>query len=115
MKTKVTKAQWEEIERIVQEKLREHELSKIPTVECKYGYIFISFNCFDGFIGDTWKRSQKISTLLNLMSIRPSMCGLVFGEPFWMSIKGENQKLAEFIRKFISNGYVLKLEEVQNG
>lgn len=112
MNIKITKAQMEQIERTVQEKLREHELSKIPTVECKYGYIFISFNCFDGFIGDTWKRSQKISTLLDLMNIRISMCGLVFGEPFWMSIKGENEKLAEFIRKFIGNGYVLKLDEV---
>jgi len=34
------------------------------------------------------------------------------GEPFDISIKGENEKLAEFIRKFIGHGYVLKLDEV---
>lgn len=112
MKTKVTKTQWEEIERMVQAKVREHELSRIPTVECKYGEIIITFNVFDD---DSWKKDRKIKDLLQLMDIKSSGSLMSAGEPFYRFIKGENQKLAEFLRKFISNGYVLKLDEVRNG
>ena len=97
----------EEIERRVQEKIAEHEKRYTPTVECKYGQTFVSFEAYSSV---SWKRYERIYLLLKVMDIDfvGSLCSLE--KPFFLSIKGENEKLAEFIRRFIDNEYVLKLE-----
>ena len=98
----------EEIDRLVKEKMEEWNQKHIAKIELKYGNTYISYGTHD-YITD---RSMYIlQKLFELMGIVYSTY-IPFGEEkeeggCYISIDGEDQERAEFIRKFIDNGYKL--------
>jgi len=98
----------DEVDRLVQEKLKEWNQKYIAKVETKYGNTYISYGIYDYI---TERSMHILQKLFELMDIECSMY-IPFGEEkeedrCYVSIKGEDQERAAFIRKFIDNGYKL--------
>ena len=97
-----------EIDRLVQEKTEEWNRKHIAKVETKYGNTYISYGVYD-YITD--KGMYTLRKLFDLMGVCYSTY-IPFGKEkeedrCFLSIEGEDQERAEFIRKFIDNGYRL--------
>ena len=97
-----------EIDRIMQKQQEEWNQKHIARVETKYGNTYISYGIYD-YITD--RGIHILQKLFELMGLECSMY-IPFGEEkeedrCFVSIKGEDQERATFIRKFIDNGYKL--------
>ena len=107
MKNKLTE---EEIDILIAEQLKKYEKKFIEDhtakVEMKYGNIYVVFNIQDSF---TEKSMIKIKTLLDLMQIEYTVSNSIFSESghFYLIITDEDKAKADFIQKFIDNGYKL--------
>lgn len=101
----------EEIDVMIAERLKEYEEEFIEDhtakVEIKYGNIYVVFNVQDSF---TEKSMIKIKTLLDLMKVKYSINIPILSESghYYLTIINDDDKAkADFIQKFIDNGYIL--------
>lgn len=93
------------VEEIMAECKKEYEESHTAKIKLEYGNTYVSFGEMDYV---TTKNMQKINTLLDLMGIE-YWVGYPFkeGNSFYVMFKGEDPERADFIRRFIDNGYKL--------
>lgn len=109
MKQKINQ---EEIDLIVQQKMKEYEKQFIEehkaNISMKHGNTYISFKKYDHV---TEKLIKKLEVLFDLMQIEFtwSFFGKNFDQEndFVFYLEKEDKERAEFIQKFINNGYKL--------
>lgn len=94
------------IEKKLEEKLEEYAQKRIPTVEVKNGNTYIKVEEYDHV---SFASMQKIWKLLSMMGLEEEIwCDPNNG--FSYGIKGDNQKRAAYIQRFINDGYKLTWE-----
>lgn len=95
----------EEIDILLKEKLDEYAKKHTAWIHLKYGNTYVGFNTYDTI---TEKPINCLKTLIELMGIKYSI-KYPFGEDkkYYLIIDGEDKERAEFIKKFIDNGYKL--------
>ena len=95
----------EEIDRRLSEKLKEYELQHTAWVYLRHGNTYVGFDTMDYI---TENLMSRLHMLLDLMRI-PFSIHHPFGEDagYYVMIKGEFERRAAYIQKFIDNGYKL--------
>ena len=96
----------EEFDKLFEEKMKEYEERHKFKVETKYGNTYIFCEEYDYI---TQKLEIELSNLFHLMDIEYSIQPKIFDmEHFSFIIDGDDNARAEYIQKFIDNGYRLK-------
>lgn len=97
------------IDELVQKKLKEYVDKRTPKVETEDGQTYISFGA--GY-AEVYKTVDVLLNLIGLLGVErdeillePIQCS----DTYYFGIDGDNQERAEFIRRFIENGYKLTL------
>ena len=101
-KTRITQ---EEVDKMLEEKLREYERDRTAWVVLKNGYTYVGYNVAD-YVTD--RLMDSVIKLIELMGVEFSI-KYPFGEDkeFYVTIEGEDEARAEFIHKFLNNNYKL--------
>ena len=95
-----------EVDRLVQEKLKEWHQKHIAKIELKYGNTYISYDVRDHITEQGVCILQKLFGLMGIeCAVHMPICDS--DERYYLCIEGENQERAAFIQKFIDNGYKL--------
>lgn len=108
---KKAKMSQEEIDRLIKEKLEEHDRKfkeeHTPWISLKYGNTYVGYNVYDYMTEEAMIRLEKLLELMNVKySIRvPFSCDE--DKSFYLLIKGEDKARADFIQKFFDSGYKL--------
>lgn len=95
----------EELDRLLVEKMADYEDRHTFKVEMKYGNTYVFCPEYDYI---TQLLIAKIENLLDLMNVEYYIQPKFGHNDFSFVFKGENQDLANYIRKFIEDGYRLK-------
>ena len=94
------------IDELVKQKIKEYDCRHTFKVEMKYGNTYIFCEEYDYI---TQKADKKLRQLLKLMGVEYSIqCSYLENEHFSLIISGEDKARADYIQKFIDNGYKLK-------
>lgn len=95
----------EEIDKIVEEKVKEYKKQHTAWILLKYGYTYIGYDVWDG------KTVQLMNSLLKLIEFMDIEYAIKYpsenDKSFYISIAGEDKARAEFFQKFFDNGYKL--------
>lgn len=95
----------EEIDRLVKEKTDEYFKKHTAWIRLKYGNTYVGFDVCDII---TEKLICRIRTLFELMGVKYSISyPFDIDKSYYFIIDGEDKARAEFIQKFIDNGYKL--------
>lgn len=95
------------IDELVKQKMKEYACRHKFKVETKYGNTYIFCEEHDYITHDTDKK--KLIQLLELMEVEYTVqCSYLENEHFSLIISGEDKSRADYIQKFIDNGYKLK-------
>ena len=94
-----------EIDRLVQEKRKEYEQFHLAKIEMKYGNTYISYGMRDYI---TENMAYHLQKLFDLMKVRFSTNIPIDNTEFYYILEGEDECRAQFIQKFIDNGYKLE-------
>ena len=93
-----------DIDELVKEKMKQYQLDHTFKVETKYGNTYVFCNVYDYI---TQRAEEKLRSLFYLMNVEYSIQAAIL-QDFCFILKGEDKERADYIQKFISNGYVLK-------
>lgn len=97
---------FEEINGLVKEQLQEYKKRYIPWVECDNGNTYVGFDACDYKIE---RAMTRIASLFNLMGVSDYAvkCPIVEDEEYYYILTGEDKDRADFIKRFLENGYKL--------
>ena len=95
----------EDVNKLLEERMLEYKLRYTPYIILDHGYTYIGFNVRDTL---TIPLMESLIKLIELMRIQYSI-KYPFGddEKYYISIEGEDEDRANFIQKFIDDGYKL--------
>lgn len=95
----------EEIDKLLEEKIKEYEKQRIAWVCMKHKNTYVGFDVCDHITG---KAMGYIRKLMELMNVEYAI-SYPFGDDrkYYIIIEGEDKARADFIQKFIDNGYRL--------
>ena len=103
------KVSQEEFERLFEYKMKEYEKRHKFKVETKYGNTYIFCEEYDYI---TQSSERELRNLFHLMDVEYSIQYNIFDDGFFsFIIDGDSKVRAEYIQRFIDNGYRLKWYE----
>ena len=93
-----------DIDALVKEKMKQYELDHTFKVETKYGNTYVFCKEYDYI---TQKSEEKLRSLFHLMNVEYYIQPAIL-QNFSFILEGEDRERADFIQRFINNGYILK-------
>lgn len=97
----------EDIEKLLEEKANEYVSQHRAWICFKNGYTYIGYDIYDAI---TEKSMIYLVNLINLMSVEYSIkIPIREDKTYYLIIEGEDKARADFIQKFIDNGYKLSV------
>ena len=95
----------EQIDELVCEKIKEYEKQHLAWIDLKHGNTYIGFDVYDYV---TEKSMSKLKQLLDFMCVKYAVYYPFMGDgKSYLILEGEDKARADFIQKYIDNGYRL--------